>query len=138
MVRAGSIAKQVLAELEGMGVDTKNGSPDKVDAVASAFAGRTLKDYYVEGKGSGLSFQDELSGFTLVTTSSPVIQKPEAGNHYAPSTSLLDGDVGDHENGMSSLALNSCGHPIDFNPKDYETEGGNMALWIDDIGGKCK
>jgi alkaline phosphatase len=138
MVRAGAITKRVLNELTALGIDTKNGSPGTPQATAAlaAFKGRTLKDYYTEGKGSGLSFQDELENMALVTTTTTVIQAPEDGNHYAPSNSLLQGSVNDHNDGMSPLALNDCGHPIDFSPLDYELEGGNMVLWNDEYGGK--
>jgi alkaline phosphatase len=38
---------------------------------------------------------------------------------------------------MAPLALDDCtGKPIDFNPADYEREGGNMVLWDDVKGGK--
>lgn len=135
MIRAGAIAKQVIDELEGMGCDTKVGCPD-MDAAMSAFEGRTLDHYYTEGKGSGLSFQ-ELAGYTLVTTSAMVTKDPNPGNHYAPATSLLEGSVSSHDNGMAPLALDDCtGEPIDFDPRDYESEGGNMVLWDDVKGGE--
>lgn len=138
MVRAGSIAKQVIKELEGLGIDTKKGSPGTAEAAKAlaAFKGRTLKDYYTEGKGNGLSFQDGVDGFALVTTTVPVIQAPEPGNHYAPGFSLLAGDVSLHNDGMAPLALDECGFPVDFSPLDYELEGGNMVLWNDEYGGK--
>ena len=51
MIRAGAIAKQVITELEAMGVDIKDGATGDVAAAAKqAFAGRTLSDYYTEGK----------------------------------------------------------------------------------------
>lgn len=51
MARAGAIAKRVLDELKGMGVDTVNGSTGAVaDSAKAAFAGRQLKDYYTEGE----------------------------------------------------------------------------------------
>jgi alkaline phosphatase len=87
------------------------------------------------GKGSGLSFQN-LLGYTHVTTGATVIGPPEAANHYAPSKSLLAGSIRAHENTMSPLDLNSCGFPIDFNPKDFLVENGNMVLWNDVLGGK--
>ena len=50
MARAGAVAKQVIVELESMGIDIKNGtSGDLADAAKAAFAGRTLDDYYTEG-----------------------------------------------------------------------------------------
>jgi alkaline phosphatase len=70
-----------------------------------------------------------------MTTTTTVIQQANDGNHYAPSRSLLEGDVGDHEDGMAPLALDDCGNPIDFSPLDFEKDGGNMVLWDNDIGG---
>ena len=50
MARAGAVAKQVIVELESMGIDIKNGTTgDLADAAKAAFAGRTLDDYYTEG-----------------------------------------------------------------------------------------
>ena len=139
MARAGAIAKRVLAELTAAGVDTVNGSasnPTLMTAAMNLFKGRKLSDYYTSGKGSGLSFQDRLAKFALVTTDAPVIQAPNNGNNYAPANSLLKGSVTAHEDGMSPLALNPCGFPIDFSPLDYTLEGGNMALWNNDFGGE--
>jgi hypothetical protein len=52
MVRAGAIVRQVLNELEGLGVNTQTGA--QTDELArkakDAFEGRTLEDYYMEGK----------------------------------------------------------------------------------------
>lgn len=137
MARAGAIAKRVLKELTDMGINTTTGSPGTPEATAAlaAFSGRVLSDYYTEGKGSGLSFQD-LANFTLVTTGAPVLQAPSAGNHYAPANSLLKGSVSGHDDGMAPLATNPCGFPIDFSPLDYSLEGGNMALWNDEMGGE--
>jgi alkaline phosphatase len=87
------------------------------------------------GKGDGLSFQD-LEGYGLVTTTATVNQQPNDGNHYAPSNSLLEGDVSSHDDGMAPLSLNECGNPIDFSPLDYELDGGNMVLWNDVLGGE--
>ena len=135
MVRAGAIAKAVIEELEGMGCNTKTGCASMAASAKSAFAGRALADYYTEGKGHGLSFQ-ELKEFGLVTTSTVVLQGPNDGARYAPAKSLLEGKVSDHYNGMAPLAKDGCTEtPIDFSPLNYETEGGNMVLWDDKIGG---
>lgn len=48
MTRAGSIAKQVVAELKGYGCDIVNGCPTNT-AASAAFAGRTVNSYYTEG-----------------------------------------------------------------------------------------
>lgn len=51
MIRAGAVAKQVIVELESMGVDIKTGATgDVADAAKAAFVNRTLDDYYTEGK----------------------------------------------------------------------------------------
>lgn len=51
MIRSGAIAKRVIDELEVLGCDTKTGcTGDVADAAKSAFTGRTLADYYTEGK----------------------------------------------------------------------------------------
>ena len=71
-----------------------------------------------------------------MTTGATVIGTPEKSNHYSPSTSLLDGATSTHENGMATLRLNTCGFPVDFSPKDFLVEGGNMVLWNDELGGK--
>jgi len=49
MARAGSIARQVLDELESLGCNTMEGCPDN-QAAQDAFKGRTLGDYYTAGK----------------------------------------------------------------------------------------
>ena len=136
MIRAGAVARKVLMELEEMGCDTTNGCPDMADTAKAAFAGRTLSDYYTEGVGSGLSFQ-ELEGYGLVTTSTVVLQSPNDGDHYGPAKSLLEGTVDAHDNGMAELAIDECtGEPVDFSPLDFEEDGGNMVLWDDVKGGK--
>jgi urease alpha subunit len=57
MTRAGAIARQVIDELESLGCDTMEGCPNNADAM-EAFEGRSLSDYYTEGYGTGLSFQE--------------------------------------------------------------------------------
>jgi hypothetical protein len=49
MARAGSIARQVLDELESLGCNTMEGCPDN-QAAQDAFKGRNLGDYYTAGK----------------------------------------------------------------------------------------
>jgi len=138
MVRAGAIARQVLDELEEMGIDTKNGNKDDTELVQKArerFVGRTLSDYYTEGKGSGLSWQN-LEGYSLVTHSAPLLQDEAEGEYYAPSKSMLEGDVDEHDNGMSPLAVDkNTGLPLVFDPSDFEDNGGDMVLWNDAKGG---
>lgn len=70
-----------------------------------------------------------------MTTTTTVIGEPRDGAHYAPANSLLNGTVSDHKSGQASLALDECGNPIDFDPRDFEADGGNMVLWDDKKGG---
>ena len=135
MVRAGAIARQVLDELVRLGCNTTFGgcpAPANEEVVRKAFQGRTLSDYYTEGKGQGLSFQS-LEGYALVTNSAVVVNNTNPGNHYAPSESML-GDTDKRDTGSGSLTRDECGNPIDFNPLDI-SEGGNMVLWNDKKGG---
>lgn len=133
MVRAGAIAKQVVDELEAAGCDVATGCPD-LAAVDGLFSGRTLSDYYTEGKGSGLSFQ-ELEGFDLVTTAAPVLQGFTDGNHYAPASTLLEGTPSSHGDRQADLYRDECGNAFEFNPLPVE-QGGNMASWNDKMGGE--
>jgi len=136
MIRAGAIAKKVLAELEGMGVDTKAGATGELAATAkAAFAGRTLNDYYTEGKGEGLSFQD-LSGYAISTTTVVMVDDGKASMQYASTGSMLAGSISEHDNMMSPPRVDADDKPMQFNPKDFETEGGMMILWNDTMGGK--
>jgi hypothetical protein len=51
MIRAGAIAKQVIVELEGLGVDIKAGATGTIAADAkAAFTNRTLDSYYKSGE----------------------------------------------------------------------------------------
>lgn len=136
MIRAGAIAKMVVNELEGMGVNIVNGtSGDDAEKAMDAFKGRSLSDYYTKGQGHGLSFQ-ELPGHVLMTTTTTVNQEPNDGDHYAPAQSLLEGSVSGHDDGMAPLALDECGDPIDFDPRDFEEEGGNMVMYNTTKGGQ--
>ena len=128
---SGAIARQVIDELESLGCDTMAGCPDNTAAM-EAFEGRSLRDYYTEGFGSGLSFQ-ELDA-TLVATPAPILQQVEPGNHYAPGRSLLMGKTTEHEDRQAPLVMNDCGYPLEFNPADI-SEGGMMALWDNEKGG---
>lgn len=134
MIRAGAIAKQVIKELELMGVDVNNGSTGEVaEKAKAAFAGRSLTDYYTEGKGSGLSFQD-LPDFHVMTTTVPIIGAPNDGNHYGPARSFL-GNVEEHDNGMAELITDEQGTPLVFDARDV-MKGGNLVQWDDVKGGK--
>lgn len=89
---------------------------------------------FKSGYGYGLSFQ-ELTNKILVTTTPPVLQEPEAGNHYSPGRTLLEGAASAHYDRQAPLAMNTCGFPLEFNPNDV-SEGGHMAFWDDVKGGE--
>jgi hypothetical protein len=51
MIRAGAVAKQVIDELVGLGVNIKTGATGALASTAKdQFAGRTLDDYYKAGE----------------------------------------------------------------------------------------
>lgn len=89
---------------------------------------------FKSGYGSGLSFQ-ELTNKMLVTTTPPILQEAEPGNHYAPKRTLLEGDASAHYDRQAPLVMNTCGFPLEFNPNDI-SEGGHMAFWDDVKGGE--
>jgi alkaline phosphatase len=49
---------------------------------------------------------------------------------------MLEGVTSDHDNEMAPLAMNECGFPLEFNPLDFEADGGNMVLWDNVKGGE--
>lgn len=71
-----------------------------------------------------------------MTTGATVIGEPSVANAGSPGSSMLNGSITDHENGMAPLRLNACGFPLDFNPSDFLIDGGNMVLWNDELGGQ--
>jgi len=70
-----------------------------------------------------------------MTTTTTVIQDSNAGGHYAPGNSMLEGSTRNHKPGMAPLATDECGDPLAFSPLDFSTDGGNMVLWDDVRGG---
>jgi len=148
MVRAGAIAKKVLKELTDMGIDTKVGATtNETKAAAKAvFAGRTYNEYYTQGKGDGLSFQN-LPDFGIVTTAAMITKEAVEGAWYSPSgQSMREGATrpfysapgvhsAGHDNEMAPLAKDAAGKLLEFDARDYESEGGMMVLWDDVKGG---
>lgn len=67
--------------------------------VAEGDPGDTLSDYYTEGKGEGLSFQ-ELDGYNLATTYGTVIEGEEG---FDTGNSALEGDNSEHPTGESPV-----------------------------------
>ena len=72
----------------------------------------------------------------MVTTTTTVIGEPNDGNHYAPNNSMLEGGISSHKRGMAPLRTDESGCALEFDPRDYELEGGNMVLWNDHLGGE--
>lgn len=72
----------------------------------------------------------------MVTTTTTVIGEPTAGNHYSTQTSMLEGELSEHKRGMAALRTTDDGCALEFDPTDFELEGGNMVLWNDELGGE--
>ena len=49
---------------------------------------------------------------------------------------MLEGKTSNHDNEMAPLAMNECGFPLEFNPLDFEADGGMMVLWDNVKGGE--
>lgn len=48
---------------------------------------------------------------------------------------MLEGGVADHKRGMAPLRTDENTCALEFDPRDFELEGGNMVLWDDELGG---
>ena len=81
-IRAGAIAKSIINELENDFdcVVSQGGCPEN-ESAKQAFEARQLQDYYTEGRGSGLCFQDDTHGFALVTNAGVAPQGPNPGDY---------------------------------------------------------
>ena len=89
------MAKNVIMMIgDGMGWEMARAAAIQ-EQIDSGAEGNTLTDFYVEGKGTGLSFQ-ELEGYAISTTSTTYIDGDK-------SNSALEGDPFDHVTGESEL-----------------------------------
>ena len=111
MVRAGAIHKTILEDLKtSFGIDLSNGIDNadltRKDEALTAYANKTLDDYYTAGSGTGLSFMN-LPGYTLVTDANTVID----GNK---GNSMIQGGVYEHNSGEGPLRTSSkvSLHPV--------------------------
>ncbi|WP_416666764.1 alkaline phosphatase [Egbenema bharatensis] len=89
--------------------------------------GTTLSDFYTEGKGTGLSFQ-ELAGFTYATTYPTVV----LGDNRR---SALEGNALERPTGEARVAVGSdFVFDPSFNPEE-DPEGGNLVGYDPVLGG---
>ena len=115
MARAGAIYNQVQDEI------TRYKAEGKADSeIASIFSTKTLSDYYVEGKGSGLEFQG-YEGYQLVTTGATKI----AGSL---NNSALEGSTSKHDTGDAPLRDGFLFDP-NLNFVNWETLKGGDTPW---------
>ena len=114
--------------------------------------GNTLSDFYTEGTGTGLSFQ-ELEGYTISTTSNTYIDgskgnsalqgspfdhntgesEPREGFEFDPSAAIVQGFVPDEEGNTSydeSPIVDANGNPLGGNVPIYDTELGGDLPWL--------
>ena len=89
------MAKNVIIMIgDGMGWEMARAA-SIAKAIDNGASGDTLSDFYTEGKGSGLSFQD-LEGYAIATTSNTYIDGSK-------SNSALEGDPLDRETGSTPV-----------------------------------
>ena len=107
MSRAGAIQAEVEAEIAKI----REANPDiSNEEIAAEFEGRTLDDYYTEGRGQGTSYQ-ELEGYTIATTGNTYIDG-DKGN------SALEGEPFNHNTGESQVR-----DGFEFDPDAAAVEG---------------
>ncbi len=110
--------------------------------------GNTLSDFYTEGTGTGLSFQ-ELDGYAISTTSNTFIDgskgnsalqgtpfnhntgesEPREGFEFDPSAAIVEGFVPDADGNTSyneAPILDAAGNAL----------GGNVPIWDAELGGE--
>lgn len=89
------MAKNVIIMIgDGMGWDISRAAAIQ-KLINEGATGETLNDFYIEGKGSGLAFQN-LNGYEIATTSATYI----AGNK---NNSALEGDTLDRKTGVAPI-----------------------------------
>ena len=131
------MAKNVIMMIgDGMGWEMARAAAIQ-EQIDNGAEGNTLTDFYVEGKGTGLSFQ-ELNGYAISTTSNTFIDG-DKGN------SALEGDPFDHVTGESerregfefdpSRALVEGFFPDVRDPAPEEEEEGSEGLPDDTVPG---
>ena len=107
MSRAGAIQAEIEKEID----EIREANPDITnEEIAAHFDGRTLDDYYTEGKGFGSSYQN-LDNYTISTTGNTYIDG-DKGN------SALEGEPFNHNTGESEVR-----EGFEFNPDAAVVEG---------------
>ena len=104
------MAKNVIIMIgDGMGWEMARAA-SIAKAIDNGASGDTLSDFYTEGKGSGLSFQD-LEGYAIATTSNTYIDGSK-------SNSALEGDPLDRETGSTPVR-----EGFEFSAEGAQVEG---------------
>ena len=96
MSRASAIGLSIEAEIEQIRTDNPGITNEEI---AARFQGRTLDDYYTQGKGSGTSYQD-LSGYTIATTGNTYIDGSKS-NSALQSNPKFQPNVFNHNTGQA-------------------------------------
>ncbi|MDJ0553678.1 MAG: alkaline phosphatase [Microcoleaceae cyanobacterium MO_207.B10] len=124
MTRAGAIHEEIINELAELGYNVATGentSDLSINELKAQFAGRTLDDYYTQGKGFGQSYQDLLDGYVISTDANTVIEGEK-------SNSLIEGSIYGHNTGEGPIRTNENGEELEFKPTDV-FEGGNVPIF---------
>jgi len=124
-----TIAKNVIVMVpDGMGWEMARAAAI-AKQISEGHSGNYLEDFYTEGKGSGLSFQ-ELENFTYATTY-PTVIDGDVGN------SALEGDPLERPTGEAPVRESlAAGFEFDpsFNPEE-NPDGGNLIGYDPERGG---
>ena len=158
-----SRAAAIQAEIEREIAQIRQENPNLSDAeVAKRFEGRTLNDYYTEGKGSGTSYQN-LDNYAIATTGNTYIAgsktnsalvnnprfKPDVFNHntgkaavrkdfeFDPSAAIVKGF--NPQSISNPDTLNQLDFGVNEAPVlngDGELAGGNLAIFDTEKGGE--
>lgn len=98
MTRASAIQAQIEQEI----AQIREQNPNLTNSeIASRFDGRTLDDYYTEGKGSGTSYQN-LKNYTIATTGNTYINGDKS-NSALQTNPRFRADVFNHNTGQAAV-----------------------------------
>ena len=98
MTRASAIQAQIEAEI----VQIRESNPDLSNKeIASRFEGRTLDDYYTEGRGTGTNYQN-LTGYTIATTGNTYIEGDKSNSALQTNPNIRP-NVFNHNTGQAAV-----------------------------------
>jgi alkaline phosphatase len=113
MSRAGAIQKQIEQEIAQIRTENPQITNEQI---AARFDGRTLKDYYLAGKGAGTSYQN-LTGYTIATTGNTYIDGSKS-NSALQNNPDLPPNVFHHNTGQAKLRPG-----FEFDPRAAKVQG---------------